>query len=147
MIARYKRPGGFKILVHQLESVGPKRRASMIAALRREDPAFMDAVEKSILTFSELTQLPDPILCEILFAMEPEIKTVAIALYHMPSNVQAPFLRNMLPALRKQFDDETVLIVQLREFERQAAQMRIVAKGREIEPLLHQPLKPYILED
>jgi flagellar motor switch protein FliG len=92
--SRYKQKGqeGFRELVQLLETTPIARRERMIEVGRQEDPAYTEQALQFMLTFEDLTKLPDLELAELL-AKAPA-RTIAYALMNSEQDVIERFLRN-----------------------------------------------------
>lgn len=133
MTARHKRPGAFKKLVQSLEVTPPERRQKIIAALASEDAELAVHAESSLFKFEEFEKVPDPIVTEVLTALQNEPRTLAMALAGVEQALCDKFIANMSPVLRSEYKGLAAEFAGIGPRERQAARFRVIAKAREIE--------------
>ena len=99
LIARHKKPGGFRKLVNSLETTVVEKRVKIHEALRAEDPDFIAEIEQSIFNFEEFIEMDDLIVCEVVGALSKEMRTLALALYKSPDErLVQKFFKNMRKA-------------------------------------------------
>jgi flagellar motor switch protein FliG len=141
---RHKKPGGFRKLVNSLETTVLEKRSKIIEMMRQEDPEFIEQVEASLFNFDDFMSVDDLVLCEILGFLKDEPRTLAVALYHASNAALIDkFTKNMPPALRFNFKDETENLRGVTQREQIAARFRIIQKTRDMEKPKRFNLKKY----
>jgi flagellar motor switch protein FliG len=146
IIARHKKPGGFRKLVNSLETTPVEKRIKILDSLRREDPAFVEDVEACIFNFEEFGALNDLVMAEIVGSLKPgDIKSLAYALYKCPDTALVEkFTKNMMPPIFFQYREHSESISQLHTYEQVGGRFRIIEKARELEEQRKFTLKKYI---
>lgn len=144
LTARHKKPGGFRKLVNSLETTPPERRLKILEAMRKEDPDFVAEAESCIFTFEDFEKINDLIVCEIVGALNKEMRTFALALFKCEADpIHAKFTKNMNPREMFEFRDWTENLKDVKTYERTAARYRIIEKAREMEQRRVFTLKKY----
>lgn len=127
---RFKRsPEGFRALVELLESTPASRRQKMIDVGMQEDPEYTRKAMEYVLTFEDITVLPDLELAEVM-AKAPSRMT-AYALSSAPEEVKMRFIQNAPPMIAAEIRDYLSIKVGPREIG--GAQLKLVAIARELE--------------
>ena len=141
---RHKKPGGFKKLVHSLETTGREKREKIIELMRREDPDFTAEVEKCLFQFEEFKGTNESILAEITSHLT-EMRTLAFALHKYDDKLLVKFNRCLSPSQRyalkeaiEGLSEEKILRVQ-----QISAQFKIIEKARQLEGSSNFVLKKY----
>ena len=139
---RHKKPGGFKKLINSLEVTPPQRRQVILDTMRAEDLTFVEDIEKCIFKFEEFVNLNDLMLCEFL-AHVTDYKSLAVALFKSPAEIESKFKKNMIPAVQKQVRDEAEMIEKVTVGEQMAARFKLIELARAIEKENKIKLKAY----
>lgn len=143
MIARHKRPGGFRKLVNSLETTPPEKRSKILEAMRKEDPDFIGEVENSLFSFEEFLNINDMIIGEVVDALKAEPRIIALALYHSEPAMIEKFTKNLRPPQAYEFKEITEGLGNVLAREQISARYRIITKARELESNGRFVLKKY----
>lgn len=143
LVARHKRPGGFRKLVNSIETTPPEKRAKILEAMRKEDPDFIGEVENSLFEFEDFLKINDLIIGEIIGALKTEPKTWALALYRADAALIEKFTKNMRPPELHPYREALEALTSVLAREQLAARYRIVSKARELESHNKFTLKKY----
>lgn len=142
--ARHKKPGGFRKLVHSLETTHDSKREKILTLMRKEDPDFTGEVEKCLFKFDEFLNINDAILAEITGSLK-EMRTLGLALYRYKQELFDKFNRCLsnpqkyeLKECMEGFEHEKISKAQ-----QISAQFLIIEKARSIEHDKNFVLKKY----
>ncbi len=145
LVARHKKPGGFKKLVHSLEITPLDKRTLIIDSLKKEDQKFMADVEKAIFEFEEFKQLQDGVITDVIFKMKDNMRIVAVALFNCKDEeLLVKFTKNMLHPQAAAFKEETKSLSQVSVKEQCGARFHIIAKARELQSSGVVTIKRYV---
>jgi len=128
--ARFKRDDdGFRKLVELLETTPMSRRQKMIDVGMQEDADYTRKALEYVMTFEDITQLPDSELAEVCAKAPP--KMLAYALSHQKPEVVERFLRCSPPHTATEVRDLIDVKVGPREIT--GAEIKIVETARDLE--------------
>lgn len=85
MLLRYKKAGGFKQLLHLLETCGPKKQASFLEIIEKEDSGWAEALRQKMLSVEKIFAWDDNTIGEVV-ARLPEL-SLATALHGIKPEV------------------------------------------------------------
>lgn len=134
-IDRYTRDDeGFRKYLELLESTPTAKRQKFIASARAENPAFVDAIEKYLLTFERITKLPDMELTELLGDPGLKVEVVSAALCSVSDAAAKERMVQNLPR-----DLAPKVLMQMKEFpdpspqEAGGSRLKVIQMARELE--------------
>lgn len=125
---------GLRKYVELLESTPTKKRQTLIEASRAENPAFVAAAEKYLLTFDAITRLPDMEVTEVLGASGLKTTVIAIAIASVEDAAAKERLislipRNLAPAVVQDLKDNPAP----KPMDIGGARLQLIKKARELE--------------
>jgi flagellar motor switch protein FliG len=134
IVARHKKPGGFRKLVNSLETTPPERRTKILDSLRIDDAAFTDEVEAALFAFEEFKDVPDLMVAELVFQLKNEITALALALYHCKDEeLVDKFTRNMAASIAVAYRDAVEILSQVTVGQQVGGRFRVIQKARELQ--------------
>src|SRR3989338_2224978 len=128
---RYKRPGGFRILVELLESTAAAKREKMIHVGMLEDPQFTQKALSLMITFEDILKLNDVELSEVMAKAIPRIS--AAALWGLPKEVRTRFLQYSPPRVAIEIRDMYSTGIEFGPREVTGARLKMVEVARSLE--------------
>lgn len=132
--ARHKKPGGFRKLVNSLELTPEDKREKILETFRQEDPEFVAEVTKCIFSFEEFKLLNAMIVTDVVVAMKPEMRTLAVALYKCKDHELLGHFQACMPSAQAAaFRDETGMLAGITVGEQKGARYRVIEKARELQ--------------
>ncbi|HAR41468.1 MAG TPA: hypothetical protein DCS07_02360 [Bdellovibrionales bacterium] len=128
--ARFKRnPDGFRNLVELLETTPQVRRQKMIDVGMQEDPDYTMKALEFTLNFTDIINLPEMELAELIAAAPP--RTTGYAFLQAPEAMKLRVLQVAPPRLRADLKDYLSVTVGPREIG--GAQLKMVEITRQLE--------------
>ena len=141
--ARHKRKGGFRKLVQSLETTTPDKRGHILDVMKKEDPEFVEEVERCLFQFDEFLNLKDLVIAELAGEFLNEPKTLALALYKMEGPLAEKFYKNMNAKLTMAVKEAASMLSDVKVREQVSARFRMISKARELEAASRFILKKY----
>lgn len=141
--ARHKRKGGFRKLVQSLETTTPDKRGHILDVMKKEDPEFVEEVERCLFQFDEFLNLKDLVIAELAGEFLNEPKTLALALYKMEGPLAEKFYKNMNAKLTMAVKEAASMLSDVKVREQVSARFRMITKARELEAASRFILKKY----
>ncbi len=141
--ARHKRKGGFRKLVQSLETTTPDKRGHILDVMKKEDPEFVEEVERCLFQFDEFLNLKDLVIAELAGEFLSEPKTLALALYKMEGPLAEKFYKNMNAKLTMAVKEAASMLSDVKVREQVSARFRMITKARELEAASRFILKKY----
>lgn len=128
--ARFKRsPDGFRKLVELLETTPASRRQKMIDVGMAEDPEYTRRALEMVMTFKDITELPDMELAEVCAKASPRMLAYALNLANEETKTR--FLKCSKPRVAAEVRD--LLGSKIGVAEVGGAQLKIVETARDLE--------------
>lgn len=128
--ARFKRsPDGFRKLVELLETTPVSRRQKMIDVGMAEDPEYTRRALEMVMTFKDITELPDVELAEVCAKAPPRM--IAYSLNLSDDGTKTRFLRCCKPPVAAEVRD--LMEVKVGPAEVGGAQLKVVETARDLE--------------
>lgn len=103
MLDRYRKPGGFKMLVQVVETSGSAKQEKILELLRIEDAAWADALKNRILSVARIYTWNDETITDLIAAL-PDL-TLATAMQGAPDDFRARVDGLMNSGRRRKIND------------------------------------------
>lgn len=143
LLDRHKKPGGFRRLVNEMETTPPSKRDKLLEMLKAEDFGFIEDVQRCIFKFEEFVNVDDLVMCEIVFTLAKEPKTMAVALYHASEDLAKKFKKNLSHPQLMGLREEESMLSQVTVAQQMSSRFRIIEKARALQNEGRIVLKPY----
>ena len=104
MLDRYRKTGGFVQLVALIETLGTAKQEKFLTMIQEEDPSWMEAVKKKMLTIEKIFSWSDDTVSDIVRRLP--VKVLASALKGLkPEHMQKSF-KLMSNSEKRKIEDE-----------------------------------------
>lgn len=130
-LERYKKhPDGLRQLVELWETLPATRRQKLVEVSRSEDPTFVDQALSLLISFDDITKLPDLELAEVIG--EAPARSTGYAINGLPKEIQNRFLLNSHTSKRAEIRD-CVELSGVSPIDRGGGQVKLIEVTRKLE--------------